>query len=300
METDVIIVSNDVEISGVLHRPDSLRPGDKRPAVITIHGFGGSKIDGSMLAVSEALCSWGYIALRLDMRGCGKSGGQRGRLIALEQVADVKTAIGWLNEQAGVDTDHVLLLGDSMGGAIALYTGSTDPRISGVISAGGWGNGARKLEGQHPDPGQWDKFLAMLENGRQHKEKTGQSMMVSRFDIVPIPMHLRGQLPPDAIMVFPVDTAQSIYDFMPIDVLGQLAPRPLLLMHASKDVVTPTVSSIEVFEHAGLPVDLVLLSGLDHFPLASGNARIYAALKGWLDTYFPIKARMVEAAVHRR
>lgn len=300
METDVIIVSNDVEISGVLHRPDSLSPGDKRPAVITIHGFGGSKIDGSMRAVSEALCGWGYIVLRLDMRGCGKSGGTRGRIIAMEQVADVGTAIGWLREQGSVDAENILLLGDSMGGAIALYTGSTDPRVAGVISAGGWGNGARKLEGQHPGPGQWDKFLEMLERGRQHKEKTGESMMVSRFDIVPIPQHMRAQLPPDAIMEFPVDTAQSIYDFMPINFLGQLAPRPLLLMHASKDVVTPTVSSIEVFEHAGLPVDLVLLSGLDHFPLASGNARIYGALKGWLDSYFPIKARVLEAIAHRR
>ena len=31
----------------------------------------------------------------------------------------------------------------------------------------------------------------MLDDGRAHKRATGESMMVSRYDIVPIPVHLR-------------------------------------------------------------------------------------------------------------
>lgn len=287
MEKDVAFISEGIELSGVLHTPDDVPPGQNRPAFLSLHGFGGSKIDGSMLAASKTLCGWGYPVLRFDMRGCGHSGGARGHIIPHEQVVDTKNAVTWLAAQPGVDPNRIALLGDSLGAAVSLYTGGTDKRVAGVIAVGGWGNGKLKTEGQHLGPA-LDKFLAMLEDGRQHKLKTGQSKMVSRFDIVPIPVHMRHQLPPDAIMQFPVETAQGLYDFMPNSVVGQLAPRPLLLMHASKDAVTPSEATLEVFKHAGLPADLVMMSGLDHFPLAAGNRRIYDAMKGWLDTYFPL------------
>lgn len=290
MEIDIRLRSGDIDIVGVLHRPAHISPWQVRPAVIATHGFGGSKIDGSMLAVCRQLCDWGYMALRLDMRGCGHSGGPRGHVIPAEQVIDLNNAVTWLLAQEGVDKDRVLLLGDSMGGAVSLYAGSTDARIAGVVSVGGWGNGAQRLEQQHMALGSWGRVQEMLREGRAYRERTGQPMMVSRFDIIPIPEHMRGQLPADAIMQFPVDTAQGIVDFLPNSVIGRLAPRPLLLIHASRDAVTPTASTVEIFQHAELPKDLVLLSGLDHFPLATGSPRIYDVIRGWLDLYFPIEA----------
>ena len=283
-------MSDDIELVGILHMPDDLNAGDKRPAFITTHGFGGSKIDGSMAAVCPQLCEWGYIALRLDSRGCGESGGEHGRIIPLDQVHDIGNAIKWLSQQEGVDPDQIILLGDSLGGAVSLYTGGTNQHVAGVISVGGWGNGASKIKLQHAGPGQYEKYLDMLERGKAHKEKTGESLMVSRFDIVPIPEHMREGLPKDAIMQFPVETAEGIHSFMPIDVIGNLAPRPLLLLHASRDRVTPTEASIEVFGHAKLPKDMMLLSDVDHFPLAAGNDRIYHIIQGWLNLNFPIKS----------
>jgi len=290
MEIDIRFKSGDIDIVGVLHRPDYTPAGQLTPAVIATHGFGGSKIDGSMLAVCRQLCEWGYMALRLDMRGCGESGGTRGHVIPAEQVVVLNDAVTWLLAQAGVDKDRVILLGDSMGGAVSLYAGSTDPRVAGVVSVGGWGNGAQRLEQQHTALGSWDRLQDMLREGRAHRERTGKPMMVSRFDIIPIPMHMRGQLPADAIMEFPVDTAQGIFDFLPNSVIGRLAPRPLLLIHASRDAVTPTASTVEIFQHADLPKDLVLLSGLDHFPLATGSPRIYGVIQDWLDLYFPLES----------
>jgi hypothetical protein len=116
-----------------------------------------------------------------------------------------------------------------------------------VISVGGWGNGKRKLQGQHPTKEGWEKFIRMLERGREQRQKTGQSLMVHRYDIVPIPPHLRGSLPPTAIMEFPCETAQSIYDFCPDDVVAKIAPRPVLFFHSAPDSVTPTSESIEMF-----------------------------------------------------
>ncbi len=247
METRISFESNGVEIVGTLHRPDDLRSTATRPAIITSHGFGGSRIDGSMATVCPILADWGYIAVRLDMRGCGESGGERGRIICMDQVADLGNAIRWLAEDASVDPDQIILLGDSLAAAVSLYTGGTNERVAGVVSVGGWGNGLEKSKRQHPGEEAWARYQDMLARGRAHKEKTGESLMVSRFDIVPIPVHMRHELPSEAIMEFPVDTAQYICDFMPSSVIGHLAPRPLLLMHASKDAVTPTEATIEVF-----------------------------------------------------
>lgn len=104
-----------------------------------------------------------------------------------------------------------------------------------------------------------------------------------------LPERLRDRLPEDAVMEFPVETAQSIYDFRPNDVIGRIAPRPLLLLHAARDSVTPTDASIAMFQRAGQPTELILLSDIDHFPRATGNSRLYGILKSWFDLYFPLR-----------
>ncbi|MFC1908886.1 alpha/beta hydrolase [Chloroflexota bacterium] len=288
MEKVVAIDSEGLKLAAVLHVPDRLLDGDSRPTVVLLHGFGGSKKDSSMQVVSAKLCDWGYVALRVDMRGCGDSEGKPGHIITFEQVADVKNVITWLTARNEVDTRRIVLLGDSLGGAVATHTGSVDCRVAGVVSVGGFGHGADKFREQHPPPQAWERFLKMLSDGRRHREETGESLMVSRFDIVPIPERLRKNLPEDAVMQFPVETAQSIYDFRPIDTIGYLAPRPLLLLHAARDAVTPTAASIAMFESSGQPSELILLTGIDHFPLASDNKRLYEILKSWFDVYFPL------------
>ncbi len=111
-------------------------------------------------------------------------------------------------------------------------------------------------------------------------------MTVSRHDIVPIPPHLRSGLPAGAIMEFPVETAQSIFDFRPDDVVSNIAPRPILFLHAAPDSVTPTYESIEMFRRAKPPAELHLFHGVDHFMLAENNPRVTELLRGWLNTNF--------------
>ena len=70
--------------------------------------------------------------------------------------------------------------------------------------------------------------------------------------------------------------------------VGNIAPRPLLLIHAANDSVTPTEQSIEMFKRAGQPTELHLFSGLDHFLFAENSTRVWSVLRGWLDKYFPV------------
>ena len=84
-------------------------------------------------------------------------------------------------------------IGSSFGGAVGVYAGGTNPRVAAVISNGGWGDGERKFRGQHSTPEAWAKFTKMLEEGRDHRARTGKSLMVPRYDIVPIPGHVQGK-----------------------------------------------------------------------------------------------------------
>jgi len=288
MQERIQIDSAGLKLSAVMHLPEGHQPGQKHPAIIVVHGFGANKDAGNVTAPASLYAQWGYIALRVDMRGCGESEGTPGHVLCLDQVEDVRNAISYLAQRPEVMADRIALSGTSFGGAVVLYTAGVDTRVAAVISAGGWGNGERKLEGQHPTPGAWDKFKRMLQEGREQKAKTGTTMMVHRFDIVPIPPHLRGGLPATAVMQFPVDTAQSIFDFRPDDVIGNIAPRPVLFLHAAPDSVTPTSESVAMFQRAKPPAELHLFNGVDHFMLSENNPRVNALLQAWLVNYFPL------------
>src|SRR5204863_223196 len=95
-------------------------------------------------------------------------------------------ALSFIAAREEVDPARIGVIGHSFGAAVALYTAGIDGRFACVISSCGWGDGERKFRGQHPTPEAWAKFTGILERGRKHKAETGESMWVSRFDVVPI------------------------------------------------------------------------------------------------------------------
>ena len=294
-EQVVSFQSAGLRLHGAVGVPEGLRPSQRRAAFLVLHGFGSNSEGPNVLAPTRVLSEFGYVTLRFDMRGCGKSEGEFGRVICLEQVEDLGNALDFLSRHPAVDPDRIGVIGSSFGGAVAVYAGGTNPRVAAVISNGGWGHGERKFRGQHRTPEAWAKFTKMLEEGRAHRARTGQSLMVPRYDIVPIPNHVRenlerqkvGMLAPNSVEMFPAETAQSMFDFRAEEVVANIAPRPLLLIHAAEDSVTPTEQSIELFKRAGQPAELHLFSGLDHFVFNENSARVWNVLRGWLDAYFP-------------
>ncbi|MGD0420789.1 MAG: alpha/beta fold hydrolase [Xanthobacteraceae bacterium] len=297
-EEVVRIPSAGLRLHGALGVPAGLRTGERRAAFLVLHGFGGNCDSVGVIHPTRVLSEFGYVTLRFDMRGCGKSEGEFGRVICLEQVEDLGNALTFLARHPTVDPDRIGVIGSSFGAAVAVYSGGTNPRIAAVISNGGWGHGERKFRGQHPTPEAWAKFTAMLEEGRTYRARTGKSLMVPRDDIVPIPDRVRQNLEkqnvtmlaPNSVEMFPAETAQSMFDFCAEEVVGKIAPRPLLLIHAANDSVTPTEQSIEMFKRAGQPAELHLFSGLDHFLFNENSTRVWNALRNWLDAYFSARA----------
>jgi pimeloyl-ACP methyl ester carboxylesterase len=303
-EENVTMPSAGLKLSGVVAVPDGVARQERRAAFLVLHGFGSNKESGNVLQPTKVLGELGYVTLRFDMRGCGASEGEHGRIICLDQVEDTSSALSFLARHPAVDPARIGVIGTSFGGAVAVYAGGVDARIAAVISNGGWGDGERKFRGQHATPQAWAKFTAMLEEGRAHRARTGRSLMVPRYDIVPIPAHVRDNLasqsvqmfPSGAIEMFPAETAQSMFDFRADDVVGRIAPRPLLLLHSAHDSVTPTEQSIELFKRARQPAELHLFSDTDHFMFAQGNTRVWGVLRDWLRDYFPAQAAAADAS----
>ena len=96
MEEKVWFDSDGLKLCGVLNTPEGLKPEERRPAIINLHGFGTSKDAQSMRWPGRALTDWGYVTLRFDFRGLNESEGERGRVICLEQVEDTKAALLFL------------------------------------------------------------------------------------------------------------------------------------------------------------------------------------------------------------
>jgi uncharacterized protein len=145
MQEVVSVPSTGLRLYGVVSTPAALKPGERRAAFIVLHGFGGNSDSAGALQPTRVLNEFGYVTLRFDMRGCGKSEGEFGRVICLDQVEDLGNALLFLARHSAVDPDRIGVIGSSFGGAVAVYAGGTDPRIAAVICNGGWGHGERKF-----------------------------------------------------------------------------------------------------------------------------------------------------------
>ena len=128
--------------------------------------------------------------------------------------------------------------------------------------------------------------------------------MVPRYDIVPIPNHVRenlerqkvGMLAPNSIEMFPAETAQSMFDFRAEEVVGKIAPRPLLLIHAANDSVTPTEQSIEMFKRAGQPARAASVQRARSFPVRRKFDAGVVAVAQLARPLFPGGRQMTERA----
>ena len=288
MEQRVQFSSDGLKLAGVLHIPEGLKKGERRPAFMVLHGFGSNKDSSVPTAATKLFTSLGYVVLRFDMRGCGESEGKRGRTICLEQVEDTRHALEFLQTRDEVQKDRIAVYGQSFGAAVAVYSAGVEPRIAACISTGGWGHGEKKFRKQHESPDAWRRFTTMMEKGAAMKAR-GETLMVPRYDIVPIRPELRSHVAAGSILEFPYEVVESMYALTANEVVGKIAPRPLLLMHAAHDTVTPTEQSVDLFQHAGQPTDLHLVAGVDHFMLSEGNPLVMDILRDWLAQRFPAR-----------
>lgn len=123
----------DNQIYGVVYIPQNA--GQKMPAVIFSHGFGGNYQVGAQYA--EALAEKGYVVYCFDF--CGGSPGSRSDGSTLEmsiftEQADLEAVIDRIQSLDYVDGDHLFLMGTSQGGAVSAMTAAArQEEIKGAI-----------------------------------------------------------------------------------------------------------------------------------------------------------------------
>lgn len=121
------------QIYGLIYVPKDA--GEKMPAVIFSHGFGGNYQVGTQYA--EALVQKGYVVYCFDF--CGGSPGSRSDGSTLDmsiftEQADLEAVIHMMQEQPFVDEENIFLMGTSQGGAVSAITAAANKEeIKGAI-----------------------------------------------------------------------------------------------------------------------------------------------------------------------
>src|SRR5690242_18843124 len=113
MEERVHFTSAGLRLAGIFEKPHG--EAGRLPAIMVLHGFGSNKDSGTMKTAAKLFGSLGYATLRFDMRGCGESEGERGRVICLEQVDDTRSALDFLCARKDVDASRIAVFGHSFG-----------------------------------------------------------------------------------------------------------------------------------------------------------------------------------------
>lgn len=119
-----------VELAGTLTLPEGCSPESPRPAVVLLSGSGPHDRDHPIaghrpfVVLADRLARAGYIVLRFDDRGVGKSTGNFVGATTLDFAQDAAAAVRFLLDRAEVRRDAVGLLGHSEGGNVAVLAAS--------------------------------------------------------------------------------------------------------------------------------------------------------------------------------
>lgn len=254
--------------------PDGVR-GGRIPGLVVAHGFAGARYP----ALAAHLAGLGYGVLSFDFRGYGQSAGDRGNVVPQEQVSDIRNAVNWLERRAEIDPNRIAVIGSSLGGSIAIMAAAKDLRIKACVAGCPLGHGDSALRKLYNTD---EKFQAFMKKVEETKRKNGR---LTRFEIVLIPEKLRNFLPAGTPMEFTADTVYGFLALNPMEVIKDIEPRPVYIIHAEDDHVVPVKDAHELKARGGPHCELETVATGDHFIF--GAQPIIERIGGWLVKRFP-------------
>ena len=128
VERDVPYLEAGRAETGDLYLPSGGAPGERRPAVLIIHGggwTGGDKHNAREINIGTNLAAHGYVALSINYALATSR-----HVTWPQNLHDCKTAVRWLRKNADrfqIDTNHIGVIGGSAGGHLAAMLAVTGP-----------------------------------------------------------------------------------------------------------------------------------------------------------------------------
>ena len=202
-------------------------PGEHRSLIILASGYGDTQ--DQMLPFAEFLHQAGFSVLTYNSRARIPSGGKYVTLGVFEQ-RDMLSVISYAIGRPDVDSSHVGVLGISMGGSVAVLSAATDKRISAVVDDSGFSDAPRVIAAS------FEHFIHL-----------------PAFPFAPL-----------TIAIADYRAGIDVNRVRPMDAIGRVSPRPLLIIHETNDSVVPTDNSLRNYAAAGQPKELWLVPGTGH------------------------------------
>ena len=215
------------DLSGGLYYPaavDGSPLAGKRPAVVWLHPFSyPTGYSRNFRATLEMLGKRGFVVFAFDQLGFGTRVEYAGRFyqryprwsLMGKMAADTSAAVEALAELDMVDASKIWLAGWALGGKVALITAALDERVAGVAAIAAFT--PLRTAGAHPD----------LEGAKMYS-------------------HLHGLLPRLGFFVGRESRLPVDYD----DILGAIAPRPVLVVAPQLDRYAPVAEVRRAVETA--------------------------------------------------
>lgn len=227
----------------------------KVPGVVLLHGKEDPRNEVLMLFMARSIAANGCASLipeviDHDAQGnhkvtplSGDAAGLRTSFIA--SVQDVRRSLDLFSVQPEIDTKNIGLIGLSLGGILGSVTTSVDHRIKTAIFVVGGAN--------------WPAILAGSEDpdARDYRARYAKKSASER---------LREN--------------QTLEAIDPKNFVGHIAPRPILLINGTKDVMIPRVAAQALYSAAREPKKQIWLP-YDHFL----SVEVRPLLQNWLDQH---------------
>ena len=268
-EKKVSFYSEGMKLAGLLRLPDRFE--GKLPVIVQGTGFISIKELKTYVPYHERFTDAGYAVFIFDYRGFGESEGERGLLIPLNQVQDIRNAITYTQTRDDIDHKRIGLLGSGgTGGSNAVYVAAVDPRVLCTVCNVGVGDGAEWVAGMRRRY-EWIDLLGRIDEVRKKRVLTGEDEMVDPINEVMIqPPHrikasskktLGDKLPSK----IPFRCIEALIEFKPEELVDRIAPRAIMWIGVEQDVVTPEDSIIRMYEKAKKPKRLVMQKDVEHY-----------------------------------
>ncbi|WP_120321558.1 alpha/beta fold hydrolase [Catellatospora citrea] len=141
----------EVSLDTRLYLPDGASAGNKVPALLLAHGFGGTK--ESVALDAQDLAGLGYAVLTWTAQGFGASTGQIHLNSPDYEVRDAQRLLDHLAQRDDIQLDasgdpRVGVLGGSYGGALSLLLAAQDQRVDAIVPMITWNDLGKSLFAQ--------------------------------------------------------------------------------------------------------------------------------------------------------